>query len=542
MRKSSVRVGMILSVLCISIVGCGIEEVLNPPDRVLKYDAIWGVPVGHLEYNAKEMLQELLPESTITKDEVGNLFVQKTWEEEYNFPISDMFQLRDGQQDYAIPIPATQSTGEASNVQVHYLANAQYIGIAGEALDSIIFSAGRMTLAMQLHAPLDLGMVTTLGNFHGTDGPMQLRFARSTASRRNVFRDLSGYTFDLTTIGRREEVALFSLDHSLSIFLGPDDAIGDEAGIGMRLSMERQKIGEVYGVIRPRVLPMRAGSFTFNGVNKYGFRPAGTRIGVSVHNTYGVPMTVRFDGSMLHSSAGNYNLEGDFFTDEHFVQGRSHPHAAATENFSPIITESNANLLQLLNAHPESTIHLPVTFGLAPSLPAPQQAQHFLREQDSILVRMKITQPLYGQVEDMAYNMRFSNDFIDPAIRKSLRPYVDKATFRILVVNGMPLQAGADVEFMNQGKMIYQMERTTLVKSPQIDETGRAMHTAELLSDIVLDGEALDHFLQAEETAFRFYFSSPMKDDARMNVRVLASDIFQVKLALIADTKATLEY
>ncbi len=448
-----------LSVLAVA--GCVKKEINLEQVNTPELDPSFAMPLGEVNLN----LGDLEAEADINNLQYNNsttLFELVYKNRLFELTANDLITIPN--QNYTSSFSLTPSNVTAFlatsvGITSTFLHSASFtFNVAnGAQLDSIVIQSG--TLDLNLSSDFMHNVVTniTIPSLTQNGMPLQkvnyLNYGGSTPVVSNNPIDISGYTLDLTDGGSTNNT--FKVDIPIQITNSGNGLLGSEQ-LTTAMNLTIGSFETVWGYVGQQTNIINQDTtlitmFQETGGGDIHFEDP--RIEITIGNTSGVEVQTQFSAILAPDNSTVINLGGSGLNSIPLITGATSPGDTAITTHTIDNSNTSPTLEQLIDEGPGKLI-----FNSTSTTNPNGFAQNFVLGDAGIWCDAELILPLYGWARNFILKDTTDLDVesmlgIDTASNLTAED-VKQATIRIIVDNGLPIDAGVQIYFADTNHVI----------------------------------------------------------------------------------------
>lgn len=491
--------------------------------------------IGNIKYTVSELVEDLEDEK-LEVLEGDDLLLTFVYRDTTVFNNIDDFVILDdirnveryGPFDVSIPAQPTETQVVLPTREFAFTFDPE----GGESIDSTFFKGGTLsyTLTSDFNARIDYRF--TLRDVQDADNnPVtfsSVLVQGQTTNSESI--PLNG----LKNVSRRvgsSNIFNVDLDLTFTIPAGTPINAGDE--ISVELLFNDPRFYAIFGNFGMDPVDVQEDSTeidVFEEFNDGGLFLGSPSITMEFENKFGVELGIDLNGvKSVDADNSEILLAGDVVDNPQFVDAPNRFVLGQSVVSSFSIDTDNSNIDALLNSTPDRLVFSVIAL---PNPPESDNEINYLFDSSYLEIRSNVEIPLDLRMDG------FSKDF-DISISGSDLEDADSLVLNARVVNEIPFNGTLNLSFRNDnGDEVYVLNDIAIIESPTIGSDGRTTGTQESLSNIRLNEEGIEAFLETSEivaTINIFTF-----DDGAANPVKIFSD-YQLEIFLTAEGKVEVE-
>ncbi len=445
--------------LCLLINSCVKDEwIFNDNISVDNLDPSFALPIAQTTLNLGDLEQHLDSESFVYSEEDETFWLV--------YP-NDLFELRaddlielpsqEFEDSYSLSSSAADAFNLAGAGTIFNYNNNPGFNITvenGAEIDSILFKGGSLLINLESDFEHDVEIVLSIPGLRIGSIPfsttLNLDWMGSVPVLASFEQDLTGYSLDLTDSGLSNN--FMALESSIEItHSGENVSTGDEIDYELSMDMNEFKIIHGYVGQQTEILAVDTQNIDiFADLNGGILHFENPSIDLRLVNSSGVP--VELDLTSVYSPDDNVStvLSGDDLENIPIIEPALFPGDEVTTSFSITNEGTNPTLSDMMDDGP---------FNLIYSIDANTNPlgfmNNFIEDTSSVKCFADVILPFYGYADNFALADTSDADIesimgLDDTEESNLDAEdIEKVTIRLVVDNGLPVDVGVQVYFMD---------------------------------------------------------------------------------------------
>ena len=530
--------------------GCKLEDFRKAP-KLPKYSARWAAPMGRLSYTTETLLKGKIGNGfRLEKNEDELLVLRYSWQERLliDSKVVDM-------PTYTFTYEITQTSNVPAPIspplvqELRRSAAFAYNATDGSRIDSLIYKSATMEVA---HMSSYTARMRTSLSFPGLKAPgsraplllnFDSNYTGTSPLEHSERRNLRNYHFSFLPTAEGSgfnnsfrSVFNISAEQRANETLDPGDQLT------FTIHFTNTSFSAIHGRLKQRNIQLTTQNLPVSSLQKLenieGIQFNEANMAITFDNFYGLPLAVSFDGmGFAEDSSTLHALRGRAVSERYFVAAPLRSEIGSHKRSTIVFNRSNSNLAELLQER-FTSLHIPIQATTNPSPPHPQHNDNFIIDGQYVDMRGVLEAPLDVVLSELGHISKFGNDY---AGNKD-DDFVKTATLRIVTDNFLPLEGIADFQLISrEGVMLHEIESYPVISAPAMDATGRATEAIRKVTDVPLDGEALEHFKRSDSIFVVVRFSSPKDSNEQpLNSKLFSGLELNIRLAVMLNVETDL--
>ena len=534
------------------IVSCKIEE-FNETPTLSVYNADWAVPFGKLSTTADQFFENVMGKGfTIEKKKNGLLFMQfrssrKLWIDDSIMRVPSYifdYQIR---QRNDVPTPQRPPLRHSITERATYAYNTT----DGSRIDSAVYERATLEVRQLSSFGARVQMQLSIPSLQapGEQVATQMNFDANYTSHLPIVlaeqRDLAGYRFSFTPIREGASINnIFETIFDVEIEQRTGEVLREGNRIALSLRFSEAIFEAMYGHFATRDIALMSDAIEVGGLENLQNRDSlcfnRAALSFNIDNFYGIPLSVSFDGmAFVGNDSTMHTMSGEALAREYFVDSPSRSELSSGRRSVIMFEEESSNIATLMTKE-FGNLYLPMRATINPSLPMPQRSDNFIIRGQYIEVETELNVPLDIVFKGLTLTSKFPSSYR----RSEAENYIKAANMRIIVDNSLPLRGTADVQFMGKdGTMFYKIKNQPIISAPRMDATGRTMETKRTVTDVFLDQDAFEKYMESDSIFLVIRYYSPKDNNGEfLDSKLFTGDKLDIRFAVSARTEVELPF
>lgn len=454
--------------------------------------------IGQTTYRIGELISELEdPSIEITEDNSNLLSVTYRDTTEYN-DTESVITLQDVSNPGSIEANSTPIAGSPSNQDVTIPTqnlSFEYTSPNSEELDSVIYSAGTISLVIQNGYSVDVEYELTLSDIvdTSTGDAMVLAGTLPASGTDNVSSSLAGYK---TVVNYDDDTNtnLFSglFDGVLKVQTG--DFINGTEIIDYTLSITNAEFSTIFGWFGNKNIDIESQTIEldfFEGISENGLVINNPQLNFYIDNSFGVPMGLNLDAiSATNSDGTTVTLSGDATSTPQLVRAPSTSQVGQSAASIIEVNETNSNMRDLLAISP-NVFNIDVS-AVANYNNDDGSDRNFVTTSSKVDIVTEVNIPLEVKMENVTRNFYTGIEGFE----------FEEADTIILVLttdNGFPFGGTIDMQFLAaDSTVMFEYTNIDFMEAPEIPVSGKIEEPVTTKSSVpVYRGNGYEELLNA---------------------------------------------
>lgn len=493
------------------------EYRLNDQFAVEGLDPSFALPLVSANLNLGDIEQEFDADNFIY-NENEETFALVYDGELFNLGPEDLQEIETQSFDlaYTLSAPEAQavnSVPSGTSVEIGQTFDLSFASDQGEALDSIVFSGGSLSLSLNSTIPHDVTLFITIPELSESGVPFQefieLDYPGFTPFSSDVSIDLTGFTLDLSQGGMTSNS--FTLDiEGFVTSTGETTEAGDEIAFDMELDVSQfQAIYGYFGQIS--VISSVDTQFVdlYRDLEDGILHFANPRINLDVFNSSGIPASVNVEGVFAPENAQDQLLGGPDLNNFPTIAAATVPGETALTEHSFTNAGTVPTLTELLDEGPFELIY---TSDI--SVNPDGFTNNFLLDTSRIVCDVEMILPFYGFADNFSLTDTLDLDLADAlgVDDDDILSWedIERVTVRLIADNGLPIQVDGQVYFadtlFNVVDSLFQEPWEAIFQQGFVDFSlpendpnfGRVLSPTRKITDVVLSRDQVQELLDGD--------------------------------------------
>ena len=529
------------------IVSCKIEEFTGSP-TLPAYNANWAVPFGRISTTSEQFFGNIMGKGfTIQKREDGLLFMQFRSRRRLSLDNALMRMPR-----YAFDYQIRQRSNVPSPQQpplhrsIRESTNYSYNTTDSSRIDSVVYKEATLevrklsSFGARVRTQISFPSLRAPGESVATALDFDANYSGNLPIVLTEERDLTGYRFSFTE-GRESTDTdnMFATIFDIDIEQRSGEVLreGNRMVFGLRFS--DATFEAMYGHFKTQNIELMNEELEVGGLRNLQNRDSicfnRAALSFNIDNFYGLPMSISFNGmGFVRDDNVVDTISGDALTEDYFIDSPSRSEIGDGRRSVVVFGEENSNVATLM-AREFDNMHLPMYATINPSLPNPQRSDNFLIEGQYLEVETELNVPLDVVLKGLILTSKFPSSYRSSEAEN----YIKSAYMRIVTDNSLPLRGTADIQFMSRdGTMFYKIKNQPIISAPKLDARGRSMETKRKVTDVPLDQDAFEKYMESDSTFLVIRYYSPRGANGEtLDTKLYVGDGLDIRLAVSANTR-----
>ncbi|MCT4583034.1 MAG: hypothetical protein N4A35_16610 [Flavobacteriales bacterium] len=448
------KIVFVLTTLSLIIGGCKKKEIALENLKAPVLDPSFALPIGYANLNLGDIERELDVNNFVYNDN-SNLFEIIYRDRIFELSANDVIQIPTQNYSTTYTMPVANQTalvgGGAGFTTSYTQQSAITFNVAnGAQLDSVIIQSGSLTIDLSsdfMHsATVNLTIPSLMLNGTPLQQTLNVNYAGSTPVLDNANIDLAGYTIDLTNGGMTNNS--FNVTVNFQVTSSGNPIAGTEQMV-LDMQLDVNAFDAIWGYLGQvtNILSQDTSNITmFDDLAGGQVHFEDPRIHLTIGNTAGLEVQTQFSAVFAPDNSTNVNLGGAGLTSLPLITRANNPgdttityHTIDNNNTSPTLSD-------VLDEGPGEIVYT----SSATSNPS-GFANNFVLGDALVWCEAEVVLPIFGWARDFTLADTTDLDVADALGIDSTSNLtvedVEQALLRIIVDNGLPVDAGLQLYF-----------------------------------------------------------------------------------------------
>ncbi len=441
-------------------------------------------------------------------------------------------------------------TGSSYSFQT---SNVSSFSVPGsQQLDSVLINSGNLRFSISSNYTHSLSIVVTIPSLKSNGvsytSTIVLNYSGTVPVTKMVNLSLAGYSLDLTDGGSNNNTIRISYNTTLTKGATPATTL---ESIGFNTTIEINDLEEVYGYFGNQNLTQNDTLETeiFDDILGGTVSFADPRIEMKLTNSAGISFDAKFTSITALQNTQNQNLGGPGLTSIPLIRAAAFIGDSTVTNH----TINNANtiptLTTILDEQPDQ-----IAYATSVQMNPGGFAKNFIAKSSQIKANAKIALPLdfYGvgfKINDTSSAQLEDIIGLDSADSESLR----SVTIRVVATNGLPIEAGLQVYFMDSSNVALDSLFTSGINSilmpgtvnfsvPTSDPNyGQVSSPSSKTFDVTLTKEQYQSLISNGQSKIAYHTTlKTIGGNSSKNVKVMPNNFIELKVSAKIDLKLSI--
>lgn len=439
-----------------------------------QYTPNTSIVIGQTTYTIKELIEDLEdPNIEITEDNSKLLSIAYRDTTTFNDYLT-VIQLEDVSNPGVIDANLTPIPGAPTDQNVVFPTqdlSFEYSSPNNEELDSVIYSAGTITLAIESEFTSAIEYELTLTDVVNTTTgeAMVLSGTLPGTGSDNVSQTLVGHktviNFDDAT-----NTNLFGGQFDGILRVQAGDFVNGTEFINYSLTITGADFSVIYGWFGNKTIDIQNQSITvdfFDGLSENSLEFGSPEINFYIDNSFGVPMGLNLGGiSASNADGSNVALTGTAATEPQLVRSPGTSQVGDSESSIIQVDESNSNLRDLLAISP-TQFDIAVNTTANFNNDSDTGDRNFVASTSSVEVVTEINLPMNIKLANLSRDFGTGIEGFD---------FEESDTLKLVLttVNQLPFGGSIDLQFLAaDSTVLFEFIDVQFMESPEVPATGR---------------------------------------------------------------------
>lgn len=557
------KIVIIISVALVLLGGCKKKEISLDQIKTPLLEPSFALPIGYAKLNLGDIEREFDANNFIYNDN-SNLFEIIYRDRIFELSANDLIAIPTQNYSNSYSMPSSNQVALAGGGAGFTTTYSDQSSIAfnvanGAQLDSVIVQSGSLDIDLSsdfMHsASVNLTVPSLKKNGVVLQQTMNVNYSGSTPVLDNSNVDLAGYTIDLTNGGLTNNTFNVSLTFQVTSSGNPVTGT-EQMSINMQLNVGA--FDAIWGYLgqQSNILNQDTSNITmFDDLAGGAVHFEDPKVNLSIGNTAGVDVQTFFSAVFAPDNSMNINLGGPGLTSFPLIARALVPgdtvittHTIDNNNTSPTLTS-------LLDEGPGEIVYS----SSASSNPS-GFANNFVLGDALVWCEAEVVLPIYGWARDFTLADTTDLDVadalgIDSSSNLTVED-VEQAMLRIIVDNGLPIDAGVQLYFADTNFVVIDSLFQTangienIFDHGIVDFTlpltdpnhGKVTQSTRKITDVIVSQTLISKLINGNAKKL-IYKSRGLTNDANsgQNVKIFPEYTVEIKVSAKVDFKIDLE-
>ena len=562
-NKSMKKILLIIGVASVLLGGCKKKEISLDQIKSPLLEPSFALPIGYAKLNLGDIEREFDANNFIYNDN-SNLFEIIYRDRIFELSANDLITIPTQNYSNSYAMPNSNQTaliGGGAGFTTSYTGqSAITFNVAnGAQLDSIIVQSGNLNIDFSsdfMHsASVNLVVPSLKKNGVVLQQVMNVNYSGSIPVLDNANIDLAGYTIDLTNGGTTNNTFNVSLNFQVTSSGNPI-AGSDQMTADMQLNVNT--FDAIWGYLgqQTNILNQDTSNITlFDDLAGGSVHFEDPRVNLSIGNTAGVDVQTFFSAVFAPDNNTNINLGGPGLTTFPLIARALNPGDTVITTHTIDNNNTSPSLTSLLDEGPGEIVYS----SSASSNPS-GFTNNFILGDALIWCEAEVILPIYGWARDFTLADTTDLDVadvlgIDSTSNLTIED-VEQVMLRIIVDNGLPIDAGVQLYFADSNFVVIDSLFQTangvenIFDHGIVDFTlpltdpnhGKVTQSTRKITDVVVSQSLISKLINGNAKKL-IYKSRGFTNDANsgQNVKIFPEYTVEIKVSAKVDFKINLE-
>lgn len=460
-NKSMKKTAVLIIALSILILGCKKKEISLDQINTPLLEPSFALPIGYARLNLGNIDNTYDTRDVINIGSSGFFeIVQKervfelTSKQLINLPIQNYSN------DYSMP-NSNQTNfiagGNGFTTSYSEISTINFIVPFSEQLDSVVLDTGSLNINLSSDFMHSVAVNITIPSLYKNGVVLQqnldLIYSNSLPTQANAFIDISGYTLDLSDGGTTDNT--FKAILTFTVTNSGNTLVGNE-----KVTMDTELIADdfqiIWGYLGQRTNFLNLDSTKIDllpDIPEALIHFEDPQINITIGNPTGVDVLPNFFLSYIPNNGSSINLGGPGFSSFPIIEKANNPGEIKLTTHTINNNNTTPSLSSIMDQFPGQLNYS----SLGTSNPG-GFTNNFALGDDLIWCDAEVVLPLYGWINN--FNLLDTTDLdvadvlgIDSASNLTVED-IEQVMLRIIVDNGLPIEAGVQLYFANANHVI----------------------------------------------------------------------------------------
>ncbi len=558
-------IAIIISVVLV-LGACKKKEISLDQIKTPLLEPSFALPIGYAKLNLGDIEREYDVNNFVYNDN-SNLFEIIYRDRIFELSANDLINIPVQNYSNSYSMPASNQTafvGGGAGFTTTYTdqsAIAFTVPNAGQ-LDSVIIQTGSLNIDLSsdfMHsAVIAITIPSLVKNGVILQQTMNVNYSGSTPVLDNASIDLSGYTIDLTDGGTTDNT--FNVALNFQVTSSGNAVVGTEQmTVDMQLSVGA--FDAIWGYLgqQTNILSQDTSNITlFNDLAGGQVHFEDPQINLTIGNTAGVEVQTQFSAVFAPDNSTNVNLGGSGLTTIPLIARANNPGDTSITNHTVDNSNTSPTLSDLLDEGPGEIVYS----STATSNPN-GFTNNFVLGDAIVWCEAEVVLPIFGWARDFTLSDTTSLDInvlgiygiIDSTSNLTIED-VDQVMFRIIVDNGLPVDAGVQLYFADSNFVIIDSLFQTVSGIENIFDQGivdfslpltdpnhgKVIQSTRKITDVIVSQTLISKLINGDAKKL-IYKTRGLTNEANsgQNVKIFPEYTVEIKVSAKVDFKIDLQ-